>query len=189
MKKTLHFSYDSVENIVRMTTTMQFEKSNRFQELGWLWHQVFDDEKGDALFKQFIEQEYPDGATIGVDEIYHLMGVAVKYLESDRFNKERSKHTIMTGNSWLYCKTTDIAVKCDFGEHESALIDMLNDLMGESIWETREDKLAEIIQSQFIVASANTTLAKLAADAQYIKGCLQNRQSRYLANLDYPVDV
>lgn len=179
MSETLHFSYRSIGRILNLCCTIEFEKAKGHKELQGLWHEVFRGKRGDALFEELAEREYPKGYTLGEAEIKHIMFAAVDYLEdSDDLQAERNEAIMRFCNSWVYCKPLHKVVKCDFGNHTNCVIDMVAEFFGKEIDEVEDKKLKKFINEGFLLRSANTKVSQLAADVEHIKFSAGRRARR-----------
>lgn len=65
----LHFQAKSTANLVKLGCTILFEKGNKVDDLGIVWHEYFNGDKGDQLFQCFMEEAFPNGCTIGEREL------------------------------------------------------------------------------------------------------------------------
>lgn len=193
-KEVLHFTYSSIGNIVNLCCTTEFERGPRFKELGYLWYKMFSGEKGDKAFEALVRAEYPEGCNFGIEETKHITEVAIRQLEGlpgkdgifaisqeeiANAKKEKAKNDVLSSPSWVYCKPLDKAVYCRFGDHTAAVIKLLGELFGESILEMSEENVGRTIRTNFEIRSDNTTLERLARDAEYIRRAAARSASEF----------
>lgn len=68
----LHFQAKSTANFVKLGCTILFEKGNRMDDLGAVWHEYFNGDTGDRLFQRFMEEAFPNGCVIGEKELMQM---------------------------------------------------------------------------------------------------------------------
>lgn len=71
----LHFQAKSAANFVKLGCTILFEKGNRMDDLGAVWHEYFNGDTGDRLFQRFMEEAFPNGCVIGEKELMQMYNV------------------------------------------------------------------------------------------------------------------
>lgn len=116
----MKFSIQSPQNMIRLLSTIIFEKSEYFEEYGYLWHTVFNaDEKfGDNLFACFLTELFPKGTNLGETEIKKVMVYAIQYLKKDSKCQEiQVKYLKKKYNSWVYSMWNKKLMPCEFARH------------------------------------------------------------------------
>ena len=177
--KPLHFTVKSPSNFVRLCSTILFEKSNQYHELGYVWHKVFDGVKGDEHFMNFMLALYPKGCTIGEDEIHCIMNKAIRFLETDEscleikadYDKRRFRY-------YVYFAPLHKTFECGFAKHEDTVIKILQDFFGSEIIDYDSEKLKRFIIMNFEIKSDNSSIDTIVADIDYIKRCIYFKNRR-----------
>lgn len=130
----LHFQAKSTANFVKLDCTILFEKGNRMDDLGAVWHEYFNGDTGDRLFQRFMEEAFPNGCVIGEKELMQITNKAISFLETDVSALE-AKATIDKRRFayWVYFAPTHTVSGCWFAEHEETVIQILTNYFGKSI--------------------------------------------------------
>uniref|UniRef100_UPI004038EC1D hypothetical protein n=1 Tax=Faecalibacterium prausnitzii TaxID=853 RepID=UPI004038EC1D len=79
----MNFRVESPENFVKMACTILFGKREELNDYATVWHDVFEGNAGDQRFRQFMEELFPDGCTIGEKELHQLTDRAIRYLKTE----------------------------------------------------------------------------------------------------------
>ena len=138
----LHFQAKSTANFVKLGCTILFEKGNRMDDLGAVWHEYFNGDTGDRLFQRFMEEAFPNGCVIGEKELMQITNKAISFLETDVSALE-AKATIDKRRFayWVYFAPTHTVSGCWFAEHEETVIQILTNYFGKSIEDFTPDDL------------------------------------------------
>lgn len=167
----LHFKVDSPANIVKMCCTIIFERNEKLlEEYGSVWHDVFDGEAGDAHFQQFMEDLFPDGCTVGENELNLITNRAVCFLKTDvacldmKANHDKARFTY-----WVYFAPEHKVYGCSFARHEETIIDVLTAFLGKSIEDYSSYALKQFILNSFEIKSDNSSVRSIAEDVDFIQ--------------------
>lgn len=167
-KQTLHFSYKSIGNFVRLLVTIQFENTHNSRDIS-IFHQRFRNEP-DELFEEFLTELYPNGGTIGENEITNLTSYIHNFLQKDEAARDLyvtyDKHTY---DSYVYFKPDKTVHYAEFGNHSNLVTQICCDYFKDfSPDEINLDYLKKFILENFEIKSDNTTVEKVSCDAAYI---------------------
>lgn len=138
----LHFQAKSTANLVKLGCTILFQKGNKVDDLGTVWHEYFNGDTGDRLFQRFMEEAFPNGCVIGEKELMQITNKAISFLETDvsaleakaAIDKRRFAY-------WVYFAPTHTVSGCWFAEHEETVIQILTNYFGKSIEDFAPDAL------------------------------------------------
>lgn len=167
MERTVHFTYKSIGNFVRLLSTIQFEKSHSPREIA-VWHERFDDENGDALFEKFLVELYPEGKTIQVEDIETIVNRAKRFLAADeRARHIRNRYTKFDNDYWVYFRPDDIVHPCEYAQHAEKIREICKDYFKD--FDTIDPEfLREFILTNFEICSDNSTIERIAKDSRYM---------------------
>ncbi len=170
MVKKLHFSYNSPENFVKLLVTIRIENRCDNRTI-FVYQKIFNGINGDRLFLNFMEEEFPTGATIGENELKVLFDKVVKYLNTDKqcrklFTEYDKSHC----SSYIYSKALDKLYPADFGEHIKKAVEACQDFFAGVNDITVED-VRLFIRNNLEVKSDNTSINTILNDADYITRC------------------
>lgn len=174
----MHFSYNSIEEMVRYLATIRFEQSEDMGEYGGIWHAIYnkDPEQGNSLFMHFLEELYPSGCTVGINEVDKIAARAMAYLKTNIQARELKVQTEKYKyDYWVYFKPDYKVYPCRFGDHAQVVIDILADYFGDALDDLSDTKLKSMIRSSFELGSTNTTIDKILADTDYIRIAVSNK--------------
>ncbi len=112
----LHFTCQSPANLVRLLIMIQFENHYSARDIA-VFHARFDNESDD-IFQTFMETLFPDGTTIGEDEINMLVQHTYDFLQKDEaaaneYIEYDKRHTY----SYVYSKYDKTIHYADMGSH------------------------------------------------------------------------
>lgn len=182
----LHFQAESTANLVKLSCTILFEKGNRMDDLGAVWHEYFNGDKGDRLFQRFMEEAFPNGCTIGEKELMQITNKAISFLETDvsaleakaAIDKRRFAY-------WVYFAPTHTVSGCWFAEHEETVIQILTNYFGKSIEDFTTDDLKRFIIASFEIRSDNSSVRSIADDAEFIQRAVRTRSVRLKERMEH----
>lgn len=165
--KTVHFTYKSIGNFVRLISTVKFEKTHNNREIA-IWHEIFDDEDGDELFEKFLVELYPEGKTIQPEDVETIINRAVRFLMKDEKARQiRNRYTKLDNTYWVYFKPDDIVFACEYAQHAEKVREICKDYF-KDFDEIDPDFLREFILTNFEICSDNTTIERIAKDSKYM---------------------
>lgn len=172
MKETLHFRYESVENIVRLMVTIQYEKTHNPRDID-IYHQRFDKES-DNIFYEFMVKLFPDGVTIGEKEINDLIKHIEFFLEIDEEAKDIAfQYDLIHRSSYVAFIIDKKIYDCSYASHQQTLKKICVDYFkGFSHDELSVESVKKFILDNFIVRSSFSSVETLARDARYIYDCI-----------------
>lgn len=168
--KKLHFRVESPANFVNLACTILFERSEKLKELGYVWREVYGGSEGDLFFQRFMEELFPEGCTIGEQELIQLTNKAVRFLETDvscldiKANYDKTRF-----GYYVYFAPMHKVFECGFCQHEDTVIKILADFFGKSIIDYDTEKLRRFITNSFEIRSDNSTVSSIANDADFIQ--------------------
>lgn len=182
----LHFQAESTANLVKLGCTILFEKGNRMDDFGAVWHEYFNGDRGDQLFQRFMEEAFPNGCTIGEKELIQITNKAINFLETDvsaleakaAIDKRRFAY-------WVYFAPTHTVSGCWFAEHEETVIQILVNFFGKSIEDFTPDDLKRFIIASFEIRSDNSSVRSIADDAEFIQRAVRTRSVRLKERMVY----
>lgn len=172
MKEALHFRYESVENLVRLLVTIQFEKTQT-ERLKYVFHKRLDKENDD-IFYQFLVELYPEGVTVGENEINALVSHIKHFLETDDEVKDFLVEWDMQHySSYVYFKIDKKVHNCSYASHQQKVKEICCDYFrGFDPHDLSVEMVEKFIVDNFIVKSAFSTAETIARDARYIRDCI-----------------
>lgn len=163
----LHFTYQSIGNLCRLLATIQFEKEASSRDIS-IWHQRFDREECDALFEKFLSDIYPEGATIGKEEINNLVSYAERFLDNDKEAQQIAvEYDKLSNPYWVYFKIDNKVYPCDFCRHSETITQICAEYF-KGFEEIDLSYLQKFIIENFEIKSRNSTVKSIANDARYI---------------------
>lgn len=182
----LHFQAKSAANFVKLGCTILFEKGNRMDDLGAVWHEYFNGDTGDRLFQRFMEEAFPNGCVIGEKELMQITNKAISFLETDVSALE-AKATIDKRRFayWVYFAPTHTVSGCWFAEHEETVIQILTNYFGKSIEDFTPDDLKRFIIASFEIRSDNSSVRSIADDAEFIQRAVLTRSVRLKERMEH----
>lgn len=167
-KKTLHFSYESIGNFVRLLITIRFENIYNPRDIT-VFHQRFRDEP-DELFEKFLIELYPNGCTVGENEINNLTSHIHSFLQKDETAKDLyATYDKRKYESYVYFKPDKAVHYAEFGNHSNLVTQICCDYFKDfAPDEIKLDYLKKFILENFEIKSDNTTVERVSNDAAYI---------------------
>ena len=167
----LHFKVESPANFVKLACTILFErKEELLEDYGSTWHDAFDGEAGDQHFQRFMEELFPDGCTIGEQELNQLTDRAIQFLKTDTICLDiKAGHDKARFTFWVYFIPEHKVYPCQFAQHEETVMDILVDFFGVNVLKYSVDALQKFILGAFQIQSTNTSVRSIAADAEFIQ--------------------
>lgn len=170
MTKTVHFSCKSPENLVNLLVTIQIEKNYDNRTI-YIYHKFFDGLNGDEQFYKFMVEIFPNGCTIGENEIQMLADRAIKHLKTD----EKCRHLFVEYDkqhcrSYVYSKALDKLYPAEFGEHLKKVVEACQDFFLGVDNITTED-VRRFIRNNLEIKSDNTSVNTTLNDVDYITRC------------------
>lgn len=167
MTEQVSFSYKSIGNFAKLLATILYEKEHTAKEIT-LWHLRYDGEETDDLFEQFLEELFPEGGTLDVEEIKLLTNHAERFLSKDTLAiQQRVDYEKREYKSYVYFKIDKIVVPCGFAKHQETVRQICMDYFKD--FETiDENYIKKFILENFEIRSDNSTIEKIANDSLYI---------------------
>lgn len=172
MKKTLHFSYKSPENLVRLLCEIVYERDHTPRDIT-IYHERFDNET-DSFFADMLTKLFPEGATIGEKEIDLCVEWIDNFLKTDEKAIDfRAKYDLDYYSSYVYFDIDNIVYPCEYASHQQMVKKICVDYFkGVDKADLSAEKVANFIRDHFIVKSRFSTAETIASDAQYIMNCI-----------------
>lgn len=168
MERTVNFSYKSIGNFVKLLSTIRFENTHDPEDIA-IWHERFDDEDGDELFETFLVELFPEGKTIQVDDIEAIIFRAERFLEKDEKARNiRNGYIKRKSTFWVYFKPTNTVYPCGFAKHSKIIHEICADFF-KGFNEIDVNYLKRFILNNFEIRSSNSTVEKIANDAEFIR--------------------
>lgn len=170
MSEKLYFKYQSIGNIVRLLITIQFEKIKIKRDI-YVFHKRFDTEKDD-VFEDFLLELYPNGVTIGENEINQLVERVSNFLSKD----SKSQHWYVKWDkehitSYVYFKIDNKVYPAHYLSHFGIVKDICCDYF-KGFDNIDVNYLRQFILENFEIASDFTSPVSVAQDAEYIARCI-----------------
>lgn len=170
-KERIPFTYESVSNVCRLLATIQYEKSHSVRNIT-VFHQIFKGSTGDKFIEQFLSELFPNGATIGEDELKALNLRIEKFMSSskiaqDLFVEYDKRHY----KSYVYFKPDNVVIPARVGEHNEIVQNICLDYFKD--FQTVElEYLKKFIRDNFEISSDFTSIEQVVADAKHIKNMI-----------------
>lgn len=171
-KEYISFRYESVENLVRLLVTIQYEKTHNSREIE-LFHKRFDKEPDD-IFGEFLVKLYPQGANIGEKEINALVNHIDYFMDTDEEAKDLEiQQQLKYLSSYVYFKIDKKIYTCSFASHQQTIRDICVDYFkGFDMHDLSVEKVKRFILNNFLVRSSFSTVETIADDAYFIYNCI-----------------
>lgn len=167
MERTVNFSYKSIGNFVKLLSTIRYEKEGDPRGIA-IWEERFEGEEGDNLFEGFLRELFPNGKTIEVEDIDLVVNRALRFLEKDMGAKRiRNRYKKMDNTYWVYFKPDEEVYPCGYAKHEETVRNICCDFF-KGFEDLDPGYLKRFILENFTIKSDNSTIERIAADAQYI---------------------
>lgn len=172
MAETLHFSYHSPENFVRLLCEIVYEKEHSPREIA-IYHERFAYET-DEFFAKMLEQLFPAGATIGEKEIHQCVSWIDNFLSYDEQTKDiRVRYDMVDYESYVYFDIDKKVYPCDHTSHSMMVKNICVDYFkGFDESDITPEKVADFIRNHFVVKSRFSTAGSIANDSAYICRCI-----------------
>ena len=168
MSETLHFSYRSPENFVRLLCDIVYEKEHSPRDIA-IYHERFDDET-DEFFATMLKQLFPEGATIGEKEINQCVSWIDNFLSHDEQTKDiKVRYDMVECESYVYFDIDKKVYPCSHTAHSQVVKNICVDYFkGFDESEITPEKVADFIRNHFVVKSRFSTAGSIANDSAYI---------------------
>ena len=164
----LHFTYSSIENIVRLLITVRFENSKDAKDIT-IFHQRFDNEP-DETFRGFLEEVFPNGGELGTDEIDNLVEYIYAYMQrEDKCRDLYVEYDKRRYSSYVYFIPDKDLRYADTGRHAGIVQAICCDYFKGFDDEIDLSYLKRFISENFEIKSDFSTLERILLDAEYIK--------------------
>lgn len=162
----LHFSYSSIGNLAKLLVSIQWEKTKSVRDIN-VFHQRFDRER-DELFEEFLYKLYPDGATIGEEEIKALVNYIADFMRTDPQSIDLyvawdKRHW----SSWVYFKQKNKVYNANMGCHTDIVRNICIEFF-KGCYDIDSSYLKQFILDNFEIKSDFTTVEIVAGNASYI---------------------
>ena len=166
--ETVHFRYQSPENLVRLLCEIVYEKKHTSREIA-IYHERFKGES-DEFFAEMLVKLFPAGATIGEDEINQCVGWIDNFLEKDEQAKDiRAKYDMSEYSSYVYFNIDKKVYPCDHTSHAMTVKNIcVGYFKGFDKSDITPEKVADFIRNHFVVKSRFSTAGSIANDSTYI---------------------
>lgn len=166
MKEKLHFKYQSIGNICKLFVTIQVEKTMDKRTIS-VFHKRFDNEQ-DELFEKMLVKLFPNGVTIGEQEINQLTNSVVEFMKNDEITKDLFvKYDKQHCKSYVYDKVNKKLYPANMGEHFMLVERICCDFFKE-FEEIDLDYLKKFIKENIEIVSSFTSIETICNDAQTI---------------------
>lgn len=174
-KETLHFTYESPENLVRLLVGINYEKTHSMREIS-IYRERLDKEE-DSFFYKIMCELYPDGCTIDVKQIQEITDRIHSFLETDEEAKDiRLRYEMHDCKSYVYYKLDKHLYPCKVGEHAMIIRECCVDYFKDvEIEQTTPEKVRQFILDNFIIKSEFSTLKGIANDSYIHRCCVLDR--------------
>jgi len=160
----LHFTYESPENLVRLLVNIQFENRYNPRDVT-IYHSRFDKEPDD-FYRNCMEKLYPNGCTIGKDELDKITEYVYDFMQKDEetlklyvnYDKRRIK-------SYVYCKPFFEVQGAGVGSH-AALVEQfcVRFFKGFNIEDITLEKIRKFIKNNIEIKSDYTSMKTICAE-------------------------
>lgn len=172
MKETLHFSYESPENLVRLLTNINYEKTHSNMEIS-IYYQRLDKEP-DSFFYDVMCKLYPSGTTVDIKEIQEITEYIHNFLETDEEAKElKAQWEMQHLSSYVYFKLDKKVYPCGFAKHSKTVRDICVDYFKDFEKDILTVEMIEkFILDNFTIASSNSSIYSIAKDSYFIYECI-----------------
>lgn len=172
MSETLHFSYRSPENLVRLLCNVVYEQEHSSREIA-VYHERFENET-DEFFADMLTQLFPEGATIGQDEIHKCVNWIDNFLDHDDQTKDiKVRYDMTECESYVYFDIDKKVYPCDHTSHSMMVKNICVDYFkGFDESDITPEKVADFIRNHFVVKSRFSTAGSIAEDSAYICRCI-----------------
>ena len=173
------FTYRSIGNFCRLLATIQYEKSHSPREIT-VFHQRFDRDECDKLMEQFLEELFPNGATIGENELTQLVSYIERFMSKDRETQDLFvRYDKANYPYYVYFIPDNIVYKCEYAQHAITVRDICYEYFkGFSEEEIDCDYIKKFIKENFEIRSDNSTVEQIANDNAYIARCIILRNNK-----------
>ena len=169
--EVLHFSYQSIGNICKLLVTILFEKQKTEREIS-VFHQRFDSYKADELFEQFLTELYPEGVTVGEQEINRLVEYVAHFMEKDERCKDLFvEYDKAICDSYVYFIPDKIVIPAPMGSHCEIVQNLCIDYF-KGFKTIEFDYLKKFLRENFEIKSRFTDIDTVVADARRIKSMI-----------------
>lgn len=170
MTKTLNFTYKSIGNFCRLLITILYEKSHTPREIT-IFHQRFDNDESDKLFESFLANIWPEGITLGEDELNTLLAYIERFMVKDKETQDLFvKYDKGHYTYYVYFKPDNIVYDCHYAQHSTMVRDICCDFFkGFSEEEILKINMKQFIIDNFEIHSDNSTIEQIANDSDFIK--------------------
>lgn len=167
--KEVGFTYKSIGNFVKLLSTIKYEKTHEGQDVA-IWHERFDDDTADGIFEKFLVESFPNGKVIDIEDIDTIIFCAERFLNRDpEAIKIRNKYIKINNTYWVEFIPDNIVIPCRFAEHGRIVRELCMDFFKDFAYEDiSSDYIARFIKENIRIRSDNTTVERLAKDADFI---------------------
>lgn len=172
MTETLHFRYQSPENLVRLLCEVVYEKEHTPRQIA-IYHERFDDES-DEFFANMLVKLFPEGATVGEKEINQCVEWIDNFLDHDEQTKDiKVRYDMVDHESYVYFDIDKKVYPCDHTSHSMMVKKICVDYFkGFDESDITPEKVADFIRDHFVVKSRFSTASSIANDSAYICRCI-----------------
>lgn len=172
MKETVHFRYKTPENLTRLLCNIYYEQTHTSREIG-IYHERFKNEP-DSIFLGFMTTLYPNGITIGEQQIKELCEYIDNFLNSDEQTKDiKAKYDMAEYDSYVYFDIDKTVYPCSHTSHQQTVKNICIDYFkGFDKSDLSSEKIGKFIREHFIVKSRFSTVETIAQDSGYITRCI-----------------
>ena len=169
MTETLSFTYKSIGNFCRLLITILYEKSHTPREIA-IFHQRFDKSESDELFESFLADIWPEGTTLGEEELNTLLAYIERFMAKDKETQDLFvKYDKGHYPYYVYFKPDNVIHECKFAQHATRVKEICCDFFkGFSEEEILKVNMKQFIIDNFEISSDNSTIDQIANDCDFI---------------------
>ncbi len=162
MTKKLYFRYKSIANLARLMVTIRFESNNPPRDVT-VYHQRFDNEPDD-IYQTFLETLFPEGGTIGEQQIDALMNYIRHFMETDEKSLDLYvDYDKRQFRSYVYFKPDRKVIHAPFGDHNKIVTDICYDYFKDFDEKSlTSEYLRRFVLENFEIKSDNSTIESVA---------------------------
>ncbi len=164
--QTLSFTYKNIGNIVHLLVNLMFEKTHNSRDVT-VYHQRFDKEPDDT-YEAILEKLFPDGCTIGEQELTAITEHICRFMAVDDVSQDLFiEYDKWHWKSWVYFKPGKRLEYAEFGSHALLVKEICKDFF-KGFEKIDAAYLRRFIMENFEIRSDNSTIETISGDAVYI---------------------
>lgn len=169
MSETIHFRIQSPENFLRLACTIRFQRNKyNLDRVGYAWQVLLDTDAGEERFYQFAAELFPEGKTLGIDDIDAITNRALLFLDTDVDAKEiQAEYDMHRYSSWVYFKPYHTVYPVGYAQHSSKVKKLLYEYF-KGIEDYDTEAFQRFIRENVIIKSTITSIEDIVKDADWI---------------------